>query len=391
MKKRAIVIVLDSVGVGLAPDAAAYGDAGANTVGHIAQTVPLCLPNLTRLGFANIPGTFLAPDDKPQGAYGCMREASSGKDTTTGHWEIAGLKLSSPFPTYPNGFPADVIEAFEQATGRGVIGNKPASGTQILQELGEEHLRTGKVIVYTSADSVFQIAANEKIVPMEELYAMCRAARAILQGKHAVGRVIARPFTGDTADTFTRTPRRRDFSLEPTGETLLDAMQANGLDVLAVGKIEDIFCLRGITQSDHAAGNEACVDSLLRFMQTDLNGLCFVNLVDFDMTYGHRRDVSGYARCLEAFDARLPEILGAMRESDTLFITADHGCDPTWKGTDHTRERVPILAYSQRMRGEVDLGERQSYADLAATISEMFSLAPRFGARSFFQQLEVAE
>ncbi len=389
MLNRAILIVLDSVGVGSAPDAAAYGDEGANTVGHIAQRTTLNLPHMNRLGFAHIPGTNLTRDPAAAGAYGCMTEASSGKDTTTGHWEIAGLKLEKPFPTYPHGFPAEVMDAFSAAIGRGWLGNKPASGTAILDELGEEHMRTGKVIVYTSGDSVFQIAAHEDIVPVEELYDMCRKARAILQGPHAVGRVIARPFTGTGAGHFTRTPRRHDFSLEPTGVTMLDQLKAAGLDTLAVGKIEDIFCMRGITQSVHSAGNPACLQSLMDDLAGDFTGLCFVNLVDFDMTYGHRRDVAGYAQALRDFDAFLPNILGAMGDQDLLLITADHGCDPTWTGTDHTRERVPLLCWHRGMRRAIDLGVRNTYADMAATICEGFGLPDRFGATSFYQELEM--
>jgi len=389
MLNKAILIVLDSVGVGHAPDAALYGDEGANTLGHIAEKTGLSLPNMQKIGLGHVPGAGLAADPAAKGAYGCMVEASSGKDTTTGHWEISGITLDAPFPTYPNGFPAEVMDAFEKAIGRGTLGNKPASGTGILKELGEEHMKTGKVIVYTSADSVFQIAAHEDIVPVEELYDMCRKARAILQVKHAVGRVIARPFIGTCKDDFTRTGRRHDFSLEPTAVTMLDAIKAAGLDSLAVGKIEDIFCMRGITDSVHSAGNPACIDSLMQYMQKGFHGLCFVNLVDFDMTYGHRRDVQGYAQCLRDFDAFLPTLLSAMDENDLLIITADHGCDPTYKGTDHTRERVPLLAWHKGMNKAIDLGERKSYADIAATICEGFGLSDRFGAQSFYNKLEL--
>ena len=389
MLKRAILIVLDSVGVGHAPDAAAYGDDGADTVGHIAERMPLNLPNLNRMGFSHIPGTGLTQDPQAAGAFGCMAEASSGKDTTTGHWEIAGLKLDKPFPTYPNGFPSEVMDAFSAAIGRGWLGNKPASGTAILDELGEEHMRTGKVIVYTSADSVFQIAAHEDIVPVAELYDICRKARAILQGEHAVGRVIARPFIGTGAGHFTRTPRRHDFSLEPTGETMLDRLKAAGYDTLAVGKIEDIFCMRGITKSVHSAGNPACLQSLMDDLSDGFNGLCFVNLVDFDMTYGHRRDVAGYAKALQDFDDFLPKITAAMGDGDLLMITADHGCDPTWTGTDHTRERVPILCWHRGMNKAIDLGVRSTYADVAATVCEGFGLPERFGAASFYRKLEM--
>ena len=389
MLNRVFLIVLDSVGVGDAPDAALYGDEGANTVGHIVQKTHLQLPHMERIAFGHIPGTGLTRDIAAAGAFGRLTEASRGKDTTTGHWEIAGLTLSEPFPTYPDGFPPEVIEAFEKAVGRGAIGNKPASGTEILKELGEEHLRTGKVIVYTSADSVFQIAAHEDVVPVEELSDMCRKARALLQGKHGVGRVIARPFTGTCAADFKRTPRRHDFSMDPFSDTMLDALSKAGYDTLAVGKIEDIFNMKGITRSVHSAGNPACLESLMADMARDFTGLCFVNLVDFDMNCGHRRDVQAYAQCLKDFDDYLPNILGAMTDNDLLMITADHGCDPTYSGTDHTRERVPILAWHRGMRGVVDLGTRGSYADIAATICEGFGLPQRFGADSFFKELEM--
>ena len=390
MLNRVFLIVLDSVGVGDAPDAAAYGDAGANTVGHIAERTHLKLPHMARIAFANIPGTGLERDPDAAGAFGRLTEASKGKDTTTGHWEIAGLTLHEPFPTYPNGFPQDVIDAFEQAIGRGTLGNKPASGTEILKELGEEHMRTGKVIVYTSADSVFQIAAHEDIVPVDELYDMCRKARALLQGKHGVGRVIARPFTGTCAADFKRTPRRHDFSMDPSGDTMMDVLSKAGYDTLAVGKIEDIFNMKGITQSVHSAGNPACLESLMQDMNQAFHGLCFVNLVDFDMLCGHRRDVQAYAQCLRDFDDFLPNIIGAMRDDDLLMITADHGCDPTYTGTDHTRERVPILAWHRNMRRTIDLGTRDSYADIAATVCEGFGLPQRFGAKSFWQELEMS-
>lgn len=387
MLKRVFLIVLDSVGVGDAPDAADYGDYGANTVGHIVQKTHLQLPHMSRIAFADIPGTGLTRDPDAAGAFGRLTEASKGKDTTTGHWEIAGLTLHEPFPTYPNGFPKDVIDAFEQAVGRGTLGNKPASGTEILRELGEEHLRTGKVIVYTSADSVFQIAAHEDVVPVEELYDMCRKARKLLVGKHGVGRVIARPFTGTCADDFKRTPRRHDFSMDPSGDTMMDVLSRAGFDTLAVGKIEDIFNMKGITQSVHSAGNPACLESLMQDMAQDFRGLCFVNLVDFDMNCGHRRDVAAYAKCLKDFDDFLPNIIGAMNDDDLLMITADHGCDPTYTGTDHTRERVPILAWHRGMRKTVDLGTRNSYADIAATVCEGFGLPERFGAASFWAEL----
>ena len=387
MLDRIVLIVLDSVGVGDAPDAAEYGDAGANTVGHIVERTGLALPNMEKIGFGHIKGTGLKPDPEACGAYGRLTEASRGKDTTTGHWEMAGLTLHEPLPTYPDGFPSEVIEAFEKAVGSGTLGNKPASGTSIIQELGEEHLRTGKLIVYTSADSVFQIAANESIVPVEELYDICRKARALLQGKHGVGRVIARPFIGTNAENFTRTARRHDFSMDPSGETMLDVLSAAGFDTLGVGKIEDIFNMKGITQSVHSAGNPACLDSLMDDLHKGFHGLCFVNLVDFDMVCGHRRDVEAYAQCLRDFDNFLPKILDELTENDLLMITADHGCDPTYTGTDHTRERVPILAWRRGMKGTIDLGTGSSYANIAATICDAFGLPQRFGAASFWPQL----
>lgn len=387
MLNRAILIVLDSVGVGNAPDAAAYGDEGANTVGHIAQRTTLNLPHMNRLGFAHIPGTNLTRDPAAAGAYGCMTEASSGKDTTTGHWEIAGLKLEKPFPTYPHGFPAEVMGAFSAAIGRGWLGNKPASGTAILDELGEEHMRTGKVIVYTSGDSVFQIAAHEDIVPVEELYDMCRKARAILQGPHAVGRVIARPFTGTGAGHFTRTPRRHDFSLEPTGVTMLDRLKAAGLDTLAVGKIEDIFCHRGIDMVDHTKNNHTGIEATRRLIEEGKGAFIFTNLVDTDMLYGHRRDVEGYARALEYFDVRLPELVEAMGAEDILMITADHGCDPTYAGTDHTREYIPLLVLGQPVKQGVDLGVRKSFCDIASTVYEYLTGTPWTAGTSFLSEM----
>ena len=328
MNKKAILIVLDSVGIGALPDAAAYGDAGADTLGHIINTSCPKIPNLMQLGLGNIDEIGFSTDvTEPRGCYGKMKEVSAGKDTTTGHWEIAGVQLAHPFPTFPAGFPQDFIEAFEKATGRGTLGNKPASGTAILDELGEAHIATGKLIVYTSADSVFQIAANEAVVPVEELYRYCEIARKMLVGELEVGRVIARPFVGEKAGSFKRTGNRRDFSAVPP-ETMCDILEKNGKTVYAVGKIEDIFCMRGITRSNHAAGNPACMEAAFAAMQEDFDGLLFVNLVDFDMVYGHRRDVQGYAGALEAFDAQIPRIKELMGEEDMLILTADHGCIP---------------------------------------------------------------
>ena len=384
--KKVILIVLDSVGCGNAPDARQYGDEGANTLGHIAEKAQPRLPNMEAIGLGNIPGSGFAPAACPTGLYGRCIERSAGKDTTTGHWEIAGLPLKTPFPTYPNGFPADVIEAFERATGRGVLGNLPASGTAILDELGEEHMRTGKLIVYTSADSVFQIAAHEDIVPPQELWHICEQARALLQGEHGVGRVIARPFIGKPG-AFVRTGNRRDFSLTPPSDTMLDVLSRAGLDVWGVGKIEDIFAHRGLTQSIHSAGNPACIETLLSMMEKDMNGLIFVNLVDFDSVYGHRRDVAGYAKGLEEFDAALPQIMARMGEDDVLMMTADHGCDPTYRGTDHTREMVPLLCWERGGKSQA-LGTRDTYGDIAATILERFDLKNTLCGTSFAELLK---
>ena len=381
--KRVFLIVLDSVGAGALPDAHLYGDTGANTLGHIIEQKNPHLPNMAQMGLGHIPGVGGLKVENGAGAFGRAAEVSAGKDTTTGHWEISGLKLERPFPTYPEGFPAEVIEAFEKAIGVKTLGNYPASGTAILDELGEEHMKTGYPIVYTSADSVFQIACHEDVYSPEKLYEMCEIARAQLQGEHGVGRVIARPFTGTGKGAFVRTPRRRDFSMQPIGKTVLDALKDNGFFTMGIGKIEDIFCLQGLVESDHAAGNPACVDALLNVMKRDFTGLVFVNLVDFDSLYGHRRDVQGYAEALEYFDQRLNEIKALMNEDDLLILTADHGCDPAHTGTDHTREYVPILAWRPGMTALTGLGTRETYADIAATIAELFGLKERFGAQSF--------
>jgi phosphopentomutase len=379
-----ILIVLDSVGCGDAPDAAQYGDEGSNTLANMARAVGgLKVPNLARLGLGNItPIQGVPPADAPLGAYGRLTEVSAGKDTTTGHWELAGVPVFRPFPTYPDGFPADLIAEFERRIGRGTLGNYPASGTVIIQELGEEHMRTGKPIVYTSADSVFQIAAHEEIIPLEELYRMCRVARELLTGDHAVGRVIARPFVGRVG-AFTRTENRRDFSLAPGRDTILDVLKAARKEVIGVGKIEDIFAHRGLTQSRHTGNNPADMAAILEFMAVDTDGLIFANLVDFDMLYGHRNDPRGYADALEQFDARLPDIELALRGVDVLMLTADHGNDPTTPSTDHSRERVPILVTGPRVRRGVALGARASFADVAATIADLLSVAWSGAGQSF--------
>lgn len=385
--KRVFLIVLDSVGVGALPDAEKYGDQGTNTMASILRLANPHLPHMGGMGLGKIPLLDYPLPQGAVGAYGRAAEVSPGKDTTTGHWELMGLRLTQPFPTYPQGFPHDVIDAFEKAIGRGSLANYPASGTEILDQLGEEHRRTGYPIVYTSADSVFQIACHEDVVPVQTLYDWCEIARGILQGEHAVGRVIARPFAGPGRGAFIRTPRRRDFSLPPIGETLLDAMQAQGLMTMGIGKIEDIFCMRGLVESNHAAGNAACLDALMGTLDRDFTGLVFVNLVDFDSVFGHRRDAQGYADALEAFDVRLGELMNRMAPQDLVLITADHGCDPAHSGTDHTREHVPLLAWHPGMKGLTDLGTRRSFADVAATIAQLFGLPQRFGAESFADQL----
>lgn len=390
MKRKAIIIVLDGVGIGALPDAERYGDLGANTLAHVAERAGLRLPNLSALGLGNIPGSGLPSVERPLGGYGRMKERAQGKDTTSGHWEIAGLTLQKAFPVFPEGFPQAFIEALEAAISRKTLGNYASSGTVILEQLGEEHLKTGSPIVYTSADSVFQIAAHEEVVPPDALYAICRTARALLTGDLAVGRVIARPFVGRPG-SFVRTGNRRDFSLEPMGDTLLDVLKRAEYAVLGVGKIEDIFAHRGLTDSDHASGNEACVDALLRYQSRPEEGLIFVNLVDYDALYGHRRDAQGFARALEAFDGRLPEILQAMGEEDLLVITADHGCDPTHAGTDHTREYVPVLLYRKAPPMAGDLGTRESFSDVAATVLAFFGLPNALGGESMIGSSTTAK
>ncbi len=386
--RRVILVVLDSVGIGELPDAHAYGDAGSNTLGNTARAVGgLRLPHLESLGLGYL-GQFLgvAPVPQPRGAFGRMAEASPGKDTTVGHWEIAGLISLRPLPTYPSGFPEDLVAEFERRIGRKVLGNRPASGTVIIEELGAEHMRTGRPILYTSADSVFQIAAHEQVIPLEELYRICEIARALLQGEHAVGRVIARPFVGEPG-RFTRTPNRRDWSLPPPGETVLDRLTAAGYPVGAVGKIDDIFAGRGITRAEHTRDNMHGVDVTLRFMAEQPTGLIFTNLVDFDMRWGHRNDPVAYAQGLEAFDARLPEILAALRPEDLLILTADHGCDPTTPSTDHSREYVPLLVCGETVRPGANLGTRDTFADIAATLAEIFGLDPWPVGKSFWKEI----
>ena len=388
---RVILIVLDSVGVGALPDAGEYGeqDPVSNTLAHTAQAVGgLDLPHLAQIGLGNIlPVAGVPPAKSPTGAYGRMAEGSEGKDTTIGHWEIAGLCSSTPLPTYPHGFPQEIIAAFERRIGRRSLGNYAASGTVIIQDLGDEHVRTGYPIVYTSADSVFQIAAHEGVISLDELYHICDVAREILAGEHNVGRVIARPFVGPVEGKYVRTENRRDFSAQPPHPTILDRLVTAGQRVMAVGKIEDIFAHRGITDVIHSTNNMAGVDGTLQFMRESEVGLIFTNLVDFDMLYGHRNNPHGYADALEAVDARLPELLDEMRPGDLLFFTADHGNDPTTSSTDHSREYVPLLAHGENVRAGTDLGTRETFADLGATIADVLGIGAIPIGTSFAGQL----
>ncbi len=385
--ERVLLLVLDSVGIGAMPDAAEFGDEGRDTLGHVTASRPLKLPNLVRLGLANIkPLAHLEPPARPAAAYGKAAIASPGKDTTTGHWEMAGLFLEHPFPTYPSGFPRDLIERFEQAIGRKVLGNKPASGTVIIQELGEEHVRTGQPIVYTSADSVFQIAAHEEVIPIEELYRMCQTARALLVPPHQVGRVIARPFVGPRAGKFKRTERRRDFAIPPPAGMLLDRLTETGVFTFGVGKIHDIYCGRGLRAHVKTKNNADGIEKTLAALDEQREGLIFVNLVDFDMLYGHRNDVEGYARTLEEADIGIGRMLQKLDRDDLLIITADHGCDPGTPSTDHSREYVPVLAYTPRNGGGASLGTRRTLADTGQTIAETFGVSVPAGT-SYLSQL----
>lgn len=374
--KRVFLIVLDSVGIGEEPDAAEYGDVGSNTIKACSRSPYFSMPNMRKLGFFNIDGMDIGEKEPhPTAAFARMQEQSKGKDTTIGHWEIAGHISPKPMPTYPNGFPQDVIDAFSKAVGRGVLCNKPYSGTEVIKDYGEEHMKTGKLIVYTSADSVFQIAAHEDIVPVEELYRYCKIAREILQGEHGVGRVIARPFIG-TPGNFTRTPRRHDFSLVPP-LTMLNQLQEAGKEVLSVGKIKDIFAGSGITDFVYTSGNEEGIERTLENMDREFEGLSFTNLVDYDMLYGHRNDVDGYAKALTYFDQRLPELLGKLRDDDLLMITADHGCDPSTPSTDHSREYTPFIMYGKNAPTGKNFGTRKTFADIGATVLEYFGILRR--------------
>lgn len=380
--KRVFLIVLDSVGIGAMEDAADFGDAGTNTLRSASHSSCFHMPNMAKLGLFNIDGMdWIDGVATPQAVYGRMKEASMGKDTTIGHWEIAGIISPTPLPVYPNGFPDEILEEFSRRTGRGVLCNKPYSGTEVIKEYGEEHQKTGKLIVYTSADSVFQIAAHEEVVPVETLYEYCKIARQILSGKHSVGRVIARPFVG-TPGNYQRTAGRHDFSLEPPGETMLDAVKAAGKEVIGVGKIKDIFAGKGITSFVYTKGNADGLSRTMEYLNTDFEGLCFINLVDYDMLYGHRNDIDGYAKALAEFDEALPGILSAMREDDLLMITADHGCDPGYTvSTDHSREHTPLLIYGKNIVPK-NLGTRDTFADIGATVLAVLGVQGQIKGRS---------
>lgn len=389
MAKRAFLIVLDSFGIGYEPDADLFGDVGANTLASVAKSPKFNVPAMQSLGLFNIEGVEVGVRaNNPVGCYARLREKSMGKDTTIGHWEMAGIISPKPMPTFPEGFPAELIDEFEKNVGRGVLCNKPYSGTEVIRDYGEEHMKTGKLIVYTSADSVFQIAAHEEIVPLEELYDICKKARAILKGPYAVGRVIARPFVGTNRNDFKRTPNRHDFSLLPPHDTMLDLLQKEGYDTIGVGKIYDIFAGKGISDSIVSKSNKEGMDAAIRLLERDFAGLAFINLVEFDMTYGHRRDIDGYANALSEFDAQLTQFLSKMKEDDILIITADHGCDPGFeKTTDHTREYVPMLAYGKKLKESIDLKTRSSFSDIAATVLDYFSVEQTIAGESYLADI----
>lgn len=383
---RGFVIVLDSFGVGAAPDAAKFGDEGTSTIKTIYKSKYFSAENMKKMGLLAIDGIDLDGKDNHTAAFARMRELSAGKDTTIGHWEMAGIVSKNPLPTFPNGFPIEVINEFEKQTGRKVIVNRPYSGTQVIKDYGEEHLKTGALIVYTSADSVFQIAANEAIVSDDELYRYCKIARKILTGKYGVGRVIARPFEGKTAADFVRTPRRHDFSLEPPRDTMLDVLQKNGKKAIAIGKIYDIFAHRGIDEHYFTENNTQGIAKTLEIAKTDFDGLCYTNLVDCDMLYGHRRDIDGYAKAISEFDDCLPRLAGDLRDDDFLIITADHGCDPGFKGTDHTREYVPLLIYSKSIKGK-NLGTIDGFGAVADTVLSMFDIKSTLDGKHILDEI----
>ena len=390
--KRVFLIVLDSFGIGAMEDAASYGDVNVNTLGTVSSSPFFSMPNMGELGLFRIDGVSVPGNRKDHSAViARLRERSRGKDTTIGHWEIAGIYSPRPLPTYPEGFPKEVLDAFCEKTGRGVLCNRPYSGTTVIQDYGDAHMATGDLIVYTSADSVFQIAAHEEKVPLEELYGYCRAAREILQGRHGVGRVIARPFIGPRGGEFTRTAHRHDFSILPPSTTMLDQLSDSGKAVIAVGKIKDIFAGKGITESVYTSGNQEGIERTLEYLDKEFEGLCFVNLVDYDMLYGHRRDIDGYAKALAYFDGRLPEILSKLREGDILMITADHGCDPGYLATtDHTREHVPFVMYGPGIAPR-NLGTRETFADIGATVLHYFGIAPAFEGESMLSGMPARE
>ena len=384
---RVFLIVLDSFGIGEMPDAVEFGDVGSNTLASIAKSTKYHTPMLQKLGLFNIDGVTVGEKEScPLGSFARMKEASRGKDTTIGHWEIAGVISHEPLPTYPNGFPEEVMEEFEKQTGRKTLCNLPYSGTEVIAKYGKEHVDTGALIVYTSADSVFQIAAHEDIVPIDELYRYCEIARNILHGKHGVGRVIARPFTGVEGD-YKRTSNRHDFSLVPPKDTMLDQLIANGFSTYGVGKIYDIFAGKGIQHTQRIKNNTEGMDRTLELQKEDFKGLCFVNLVDFDMTYGHRRDIDGYAQAATEFDVQLETFMNNMRDDDVLMITADHGCDPGYTGTDHTREHTPFLIYGKQIKGNHSVGTRDSFADIAATVLELLGVENNTDGKSVASQV----
>ena len=386
MKKRVFLIVLDSFGVGNAPDAAEFSDIGANTLKSISKSDNFCVQNLLKFGLGNIDGVdYLIKEASPTAAYGRVAEQSKGKDTTIGHWEIAGIISDKALPTYPEGFPREVLDEFEKETGRKTICNLPYSGTDVIRDYGKEHIETGALIVYTSADSVFQIAAHEDIVPCEKLYEYCKTARNILTGKHGVGRVIARPFIGEYPD-FTRTANRHDFSIKPPADTMLDAIKNEGKKVLAVGKINDIFAGNGISEYVYTQNNDEGIMVTLDMLERDFTGLCFINLVDFDMVYGHRNDVDGYAKAISRFDSMLSEITAKLKDDDVLLITADHGCDPSFPGTDHTRECIPLFVYGNGIK-PINLGTLKSFSNIAASICDMLGVSYKCQGESFADKI----
>lgn len=386
--KRVFLIVLDSFGIGAMPDSAEYGDVGVNTLGTVAGSSHFHVPNMAKLGLFNIDGVSVGAEEaSPMAVYARMTEASKGKDTTIGHWEIAGVYSPSPLPVFEQGFPEELLGEFSRRTGRGILCNKPYSGTEVIKDYGDEHVRTGKLIVYTSADSVFQVAAHEDVVPVEELYRYCQIAREMLTGEFGVGRVIARPFTG-TSGNYTRTPRRHDYSLLPPAVTMLDQMKDAGFAVIGVGKIHDIFAGKGLTEYTYTSGNAEGIEKTLQYLDKDFEGLCFINLVDFDMLYGHRNDVEGYAKALTYFDGKLTQILSKLREDDLLMITADHGCDPGYiVSTNHSREYTPFLMYGPKIQSR-NLGTRKTFADIGATVLQYFGIVPKFDGRDMLDEMK---